>query len=74
MTMGNQTRYLSVVAVNDEPGIMEPGHCFTIEVGSDFWLPWGIYLLICLTACNYSRFEPTRVDISRWLGSLDRSA
>jgi len=32
----DQTRYLFNVAVNDEPGIMEPGHCFTIEVGSSF--------------------------------------
>jgi len=39
--MRDQTRYLSIVAVNDEPGIMEPGHCFTIEVGSDFWLLEG---------------------------------
>jgi len=39
--MKDQIRYLFTVAVNDEPGIMEPGHCFTIEVGSGFWLVAG---------------------------------
>jgi hypothetical protein len=34
--MNDQTRYLFIIVVNDEPGIMEPGHCFTIEVGSGF--------------------------------------
>jgi hypothetical protein len=34
----DQTQHLLIVVVNDEPGIMEPGHCFTIEVGSGFGL------------------------------------
>lgn len=37
--------------MNDDPGVMQPGHCFTIEVGSSFFgsLAWE------LTGCCISR-------------------
>ncbi len=58
------------ILVNDEPGVMAPGHCFTIEV-HPFTLPLVSlnHLPDISTACLDTRTQADSMDIS---GRLDR--
>lgn len=57
---------MRLVTVNDEPGTMRPGHCFTIEV---WGLLGGSVSLVVLTvvfataALHRPRIEPQSMDI-----------
>jgi methionyl aminopeptidase len=55
-------------AVNDEPGVMQPGDCFTIEVHS-IWT-WSAADLVLALYCP--RHGSNRVGLSRRLDNLNR--
>ena len=56
---------LFISVENDEPGIMKPGHCFTIEV--HFELIVGLFCLTSRQANNHPRKEPSRMDFPWWM-------
>jgi len=63
-----RTTFISVE--NDEPGIMKPGHCFTIEVPLELIVE--LFCLISQQAHYHPRKEPSRMDFPWWMDCLHR--